>query len=192
MRYFVIPFSLMVLIGCAHPIIITPELQSLKIMEAHDIQATAGYYISPTDRENYVYSPGGGGDRIYYYPYKELEPALQKVLFTVFKDVKRLDLTITPDYLKANNISFAFLPEITTDSYSDGLFTWPPTSFTVNVSCKAFSQNGKLIWERKYTGVGTATFSEFKQDFGLAAKRASQKVFAEMLDDLSKAGEFRN
>jgi hypothetical protein len=183
----------MMIVGCAHPIIITPELQSLKRTGGDYIQATVGYYISPTDRENYVYSPGGGGDKVYYYPYKELEPALQKVLFNVFQDVKRLDLMISPEYLKANDISFAFWPEITTDSYSDGIFTWMPTSFTVNLSCKAFSQNGKLIWERKYTSVGTATFSEsISQDFGLAAKRASQKVFSEMLNDLSKAKEFRN
>ncbi len=192
MRKILFSICLMMLVGCAHSMIITPELQSLKKTGENYIQVTAGYYISPSDREKYVESPGGGGDRVSYYPYKELEPALQKVLYNIFQDVKRLDLSITPEYLKANDISFAFLPEITTDSDSDGAFTWPPTSFTVNLSLKAFSQNGKLIWERKYNGVGTATFSEFKQDFSLAAKRASQKVFSEMLNDLSKAKEFRN
>lgn len=192
MRNVAFLFCVIMLIGCAHPIIITPDLQSLKKTEGGYIQATAGYYISPADRENYVYSPGGGGDRVYYYPYKELEPAFLKVLFNVFQDVKRLDLMISPEYLKSNDVAFAFLPEITTESYSDGVFTWMPTSFTVNLSCKAFSQNGKLIWERKYIGVGTATFSELTDDFGLAAKRASQKVFSEMLNDLSQAKEFRN
>jgi len=182
---------MMMIIGCAHPLIITPELQSLKKTGNDYIKAKVGYYISPSDRENYVYSPGGGGDRIYYYPYKELEPALQKVLYNVFEDVVRLDLAITPEYLKANEINYAFLPEITTDSYSDGIFTWMPTSFTVNLSCKAFSQDGKLIWNRKYTGIGNATFSESSKDFGLAAKRAGQQAFSEMLNDLANAKEFR-
>ncbi len=178
------------LAGCAHPLIITPELQTLKRPEGGYIQATAGYYISSQDREKRVKTPGGGGDRVSYYPYKDLEPALQKVLFNVFQDVKKLDLAPTPEYLRSNGITFAFLPEITTDSYSGSLLTWPPTSFTVNLLCKVFSQDGKLIWERKYTGVGEATFSEFKNEYGLAAKRASQKVFSEMLDDLSRADEF--
>ncbi len=177
--------------GCTHPIIITPELQTLKKPQGDYIQATAGYYITPYDRERQVVSPGGGGDKISYYPYKELEPALQKVLFSIFQDVKKLDLSPTPEYLRANGITFAFLPEITTDSNSDSLFTWPPTTFTVNLSCKAFSQDGKLIWDRKYTGVGTATFSEFKSAFALAATRASQKVFSEMLNDVAQASEFR-
>jgi len=191
MRIFSIIFFIMFLSGCTHPIIITPELQSLKKPQGDYIQATAGYYITSYDRERQVISPGGGGDKISYYPYKELEPALQKVLYSLFQDVKKLDLSPTPEYLKANGITFAFLPEITTDSNSDSLFTWPPTSFTVNLSCKAFSQDGKLIWERKYSGVGTATFSEFKAEFGLAATRASQKVFSKMLNDLSQAAEFR-
>jgi hypothetical protein len=181
----------MIISGCAHPIIITPELQSLKKPQGDYIQATVGYYITSYDRERQVISPGGGGDKISYYPYRELEPALQKVLYSLFQDVKKLDLAPTPEYLKANGITFAFLPEITTNSSSDSIFTWPPTSFTVNLSCKAFSQEGKLIWERKYSGVGTATFSEFKGQFGLAATRASQKVFSEMLNDLSQAAEFR-
>lgn len=191
MRILSILFSLVILASCAHPILLTPDLQSLKRPQGGYIQATAGYYISPHDREKKVVTPGGGGEKVYYYPYKELEPALQKVLYNVFQDVKSLDLTITPDYLRANGIAFAFLPKIMTSSYSDSAFTWPPTSFTINLSCKAFSQDGKLIWEREYTGVGTATFNEFKTDFGLAAKRASQKVFSEMLDDLTQAIEFR-
>lgn len=191
MRVSLIIVCFMVLSGCTHPIIITPELQSLKKPQGDYIQATAGYYITSYDRERQVVSTGGGGDKISYYPYKELEPALQKVLYSLFQDVKKLDLSPTPEYLKANGITFAFLPEITTDSNSDSLFTWPPTSFTINLSCKAFSQDGKIIWERKYSGVGTATFSEFKAGFGLAATRASQKVFSEMLSDLSQAAEFR-
>jgi len=191
MRISPIIVFIMVISGCAHPINITPELQSLKKPQGDYIQATAGYYITSYDREREVISPGGGGDRISYYPYKELEPALQKVLYSLFQDVKKLDLPPTPEYLKANGVTFAFLPEITTDSRSDSIFTWPPTSFTINLSCKAFSQDGKLIWERTYTGVGTATYSEFKSQFGLAATRASQKVFSEMLNDLSQAVEFR-
>lgn len=191
MRIFPILILFIVLSGCTHSINITPDLQSLVKPQGDYIQATAGYYITSYDRERQVISPGGGGDKISYYPYKELEPALQKILYNLFQDVKRLEFSPTPEYLKANGITFAFLPEITTDSNSDSIFTWPPTSFTLNLSCKAFSEDGKVIWERKYTGVGTAEFSEFKAEFGLAAKRASQKVFYEMLNDLSRATEFR-
>ncbi len=191
MRSISILFLALFITGCAHPILITPDLQSLKKPQGEFIHATAGYYISAENRNKKVITPGGGGDRVAYYPYKELEPALQKVLFSIFDDVKTLDLPPSPEYLKENAIVFGFLPEITTDSNSNSAFTWPPTSFTVNLTCKAFSRGGKLIWDKKYTAVGTATFSEFKHDFSLSAKRASQQVFSEMMEDISRSSEFR-
>ena len=88
MRFYSVLFIALFITGCAHPIIITPELQSLKRQQGDFILATAGYYISPADRSKKVVTPGGGGDRVAYYPYKELEPALQKVLFNIFQDVQ--------------------------------------------------------------------------------------------------------
>lgn len=184
MRNLILLFALLIVSGCTHPIIITPDNKSLDYVKEDYFQAKVGYYISAQDREKKVVEPGGGGDKISYYPYKDLEPTLQKVLFSVFRDVVKLETLPTPEFLKANGVVLVFYPEISTSSYSKSLITWPPTSFTVILKCKAFASNGRLIWEKSYSGVGNATFSEFKGNFALAAKRAGQKVFSDLLRDL--------
>ena len=177
--------------ACAHPIVVTPALGDLKLESANPIDKNVGYYISKENRDKKVITSGGGGDKVAYYPYKELEPALQKVLSNVFRRVYPLQSEGDTQAIEAHGIAYVFTPTISTNSSSDSLVTWPPTKFTVVVACKAVSAEGKPIWEKQFTGDGVAEFSEFKSDFSLAAKRASQSAFGQFQRALVQDQEFR-
>jgi hypothetical protein len=50
--------------------------------------------------------------------------------------------------------------------------------------------NGADVWEKTVTATGNAEFSEFKSDFSLSARRASEEAFQKMLIEISNASEF--
>jgi hypothetical protein len=177
--------------GCAHPIVTTPDLAELRQETAKPIGKNVGYYISKEDRDKQVTTSEGGGDKVSYYPYKELEPALQKSLSNVFNRVYRLDSPTDIQAIQAQSIAYVFVPTISTNSSSDSVLTWPPTHFTVALACKALDLQGKAVWERQFTGQGTAEFNEFKADFSLAAKRASQSAFGQFQQAIVTDPEFR-
>jgi len=179
------------LTGCAHPITVSPDLTRITREGVTLIDVNVGYYISPADMAKEVTTPGGGGDKVKYLPYKELEPALFRALSNVFRRAYSLSAPSDPVAIKEKDITFVFIPQIETDSSSDSLLTWPPTSFQVNLACKALDRDGKVIWEKRLSGQGKATFGEFKTDFSLAAKRASEQVIAEFQRELSGAPELR-
>lgn len=180
------------LAGCAHQIIITPDVSQLSGREVKPIAQKVGYYISPADRELQVTTPGGGGDKVSYYPYREIEPALFKVLSNVFERAYPVASPTDVAALKANGIAYVFVPVIETDSSSESVFTWPPTRFRVALACKALDRDGRTVWEKRVVGEGEATYDEFKSDFPLAAKRASLKAMAELQRELSAAAELRS
>jgi hypothetical protein len=174
--------------GCAHQIVITPELQSIE-KPAAPIDKKVGYYISAADRAVQVTSAGGGGDKVSYYPYRELEPALQKVLFNVFRDVQSISAPNDGAYLKQQGIAYVFVPKVQTDSSSSGVFTWMPTHFVVSLSCTAFDSEGKQIWQRTVSGTGDSEYNELKGDFSAAARKASQHAFNELEKAIIGASE---
>ena len=152
---------------------ITPPLNNIEA-SAVKVNKKVGYFISGEDMAKEVTTPGGGGDKVKYSPYKELEPALKKTLESVFDSATAVPSLQDKAFLSANSISFVFVPTIETNSSSDSAFTWPPTHFEVSIEAKAYNADGGMIWHSKpVKGVGDATFSEFKHDFSLSAKRAS-------------------
>ena len=179
------------LAGCAHQIVITPDVTQLEAKDVQPIDRNVGYVITPADCEKLVTTPGGGGDKVSYKPYAELEPALFKVLSNVFRRAYPLAAATDREAIKAKDISFVIVPVIQTDSSSDGAFTWPPTAFTVDLSCQALDRDGKVVWEKRLVGQGAATYDEFKSDFPLAAKRASLKAMAELQKELNAAAALR-
>jgi len=177
--------------GCAHSVVTTPDLVELKHGGAQPIDKNVGYYISKEDREKQVTTPGGGGDKVSYYPYREMEPALYKTLSNVFRRAYALDSHNDSQTIQAKTIAFVFTPRIATNSSSESALTWPPTKFTVILSCQAVDPSGKTVWEKQFKGEGTAEFEEFKKDFSLAAKRASQSTFEQFQRALANDPEFR-
>ena len=182
--------SVLFVTGCAHQINITPPLNTLNGKDVQKISKNVAYYISPADLEKQVETPGGGGDKVSYYPYKESVPALKKILSNVFNGVHSLPSLQDKAYIKKNNISYVFVPSIVTDSSSDSLFTWPPTKFSVSLDCKALDSSGNVVWSKKVKGEGQAEFSEFKNDLSLSAKRASKKAFAKLQQEINRSGSF--
>ena len=149
-----------------------------------------GYYISPDDLSKEVTTPGGGGDKVKYFPYKESEPALNKILSNIFSKVYPLTSADDKQFISSNNISYVFILKIETNSSSESAFTWPPTHFTVSIESKATDSSG-VIWQKNVKGEGEATFDEFKHDFPLAAKRAVKNAFSMLQEEIIKAEVFR-
>lgn len=176
--------------GCGHSINITPPLNTLDADGIVKIEKNAGYFISKKNYDKEMTTPGGGGDSVKYFPYKESEPALKKVLSNIFNNLYRVPSATDVQFITANDIAFIFTPEYTTDSSSESFFTWPPTKFTMTIDCKVIDKNGTTIWQTKVTGHGDATFDEFKHDFSLAARRATKNAFAKLQEEIVMSGKF--
>ncbi len=174
-------FGFLFLIGCAHPITLSPDPASVDRKDiGTKIAKNVGYYISAEDRVKEVTTPGGGGDKVSYSPYRDLEPGLFKVLSNSFKEVHVLKAPDDKSTIASKNIAFVIIPKIETTSSSSSAFTWPPTEFTVSLDCRALSPTGQVVWQTTAKGVGKAEFSEFKSDFSLSGRRASQNALIEL------------
>lgn len=132
--------------------------------------------MADADRAKQITTAGGGGDKVSYFPYRDLEKVIRDALRSVYADVFVIKATTDSDAIKSNDVAFIFIPEITTSSSSDSIFTWPPTKFTTEISCNVTDSNGKKVSQIKATGNGFAEFSEFKGGFGLAGRRSATDV----------------
>lgn len=179
-------FSVLALSGCAHQISLNPDTENLKVTERKSA-SVVGYYISEDNIKKQVKTPGGGGDKVSYKPYKDTEAALYTVLSNKFDNVYRLESLTDSEFLKSKNIKYIFVPTITTNSSSDSVFTWPPTEFTFTLNCETLDSEGNIAWESEVNGVGKAEFDEFKNDFSLSAKRATEEAFNELVAELDKS-----
>ena len=145
------------------------------------------YVMTEADRYMQVTSEGGGGDKVSYFPYRDLEKAIRDALRAVYADVFAIKASSDSNAIQENDISFVFSPKIYTASDSESMFTWPPTQFYIDLSCKVTDPMGKIVSRIKVEGRGAAEYSEFKEDFGLAGRRAasdlSEKLKKEIIAD---------
>lgn len=184
---FVVLTIVIFMTGCAHKINISPETTQLIGVKMEKADYAVGYHIEPTLLDMPVETPGGGGDDITYTPYKDTESALFTVLSKKFKDVYRVKSMNDSTFIKDNEIKLVFLPTITTNSSSSSFLTWPPTYFTVDLNVKAINNKGDIVWQDSAFASGKAEFSEFQEDFGLAAKRATEEAFIMLSRKLATA-----
>lgn len=191
MRLVLAGASIALLAACAHPIGIAPDPGALPVASTPRIAAKAGYHITDHDRGREVTTPGGGGDQVRYFPYRDLESGLYTVLGNVFSSVSRLDKPDDREAIQSKGIAYVVLPRITTQSSSDSLVTWPPTAFTVELECTITDPLGVELARTRVTGLGNATFKEFVSDFGLAAKRASTDALGKLGEALGKLDVLR-
>ncbi len=166
--------------GCAHSIVITPDAAKLGTPVAKPSANRVAYFISDEERARKVITPGGGGDKVEYAPYKELEAGIYRVLGNVFASVDQMKNENDSSFIADRKINFVMRPKITTNSSSSSPFTWPPTDFDVIIEIKATDNSGKVVWQDTVIGKGKAEFSEFKSDFALSAKRASEAALNEL------------
>jgi hypothetical protein len=187
----ILTLALFLLAGCAHQINITPPLNSFEQAGAAKSGKNVAYFISAEDLKKEVITPGGGGDKVKYLPYKETEPVLHKVLTATFANVYVLPAPNDTAFLEQNNISYVFIPKIVTNSSSGSMVTWPPTKFSVDLDCQATNATGETVWQKNFKGEGQATFDEFKHDFALSARRAVLQTFTEFRKEVSAEGKFK-
>jgi len=177
--------------GCAHKIQITPPLETIRNTPMNEpVNVTVGYFISAENRSKAVISPGGGGDKVTYAPYRETEAAMNTILSRNFVRVYSLPSMSDIDFITEKNISYIFTPVIQTNSSSSGIFTWPATDFSFELTCTAVDPAGNEVWGKTVTGEGHADYSEFMKDFGLSGRRAAEAAYLEMMHEISSAGVF--
>lgn len=179
--------------ACAHNIQINPDLNTLRSETPQGkINSAVGYYISDENKQLKVTTPGGGGDKISYHPYKDSEGALNTILSDLFVDVFTIEDLNDKAFLEEKKIAYIFKPEISTNSSSDSIFTWPATDFTMNLTCEALDANGNAVWLKTVKGEGEAEFSEFAGDFGVSGRRATQDAFIKMKHEIFTSNKFNN
>ena len=179
------------LTGCAHQIQINPKTDEFS-ESIKKIDKVVGYHISDIDRKKVVKTSGGGGDDVTYTPYKDTETILFTVLSNKYKDVYLVKSLKDESFIKENEIKIIFIPKITTQSSSSSALTWPPTKFTVDLTVKAIDSRGEVVWEIEISKTGMAEYDEFKSDFSLSARRATEQVFLELAKELEQDAAFLN
>lgn len=181
----------LLLSGCSHKISIAPSLTDIREMQAENkVDLNVGYYISDESKKIASTTPGGGGDNITYTPYADLESALNTMLSQKFKRVYAVKSLEDKEYITNKNIIYLFTTKIKTDSSSTNILIWPPTDFTVELSCNAINLNGEMVWSDTVSTQGHASASELMKDFSLSAKRATEAAFKNMLIKLDKTDKF--
>lgn len=187
----ILTFCAALLTGCAHPIDVTPNTAGLDatagVMAHPKTPAKVAYYIAPDLTKLEVTTPGGGGDNVRYYPYRAIEPGIQKVLTNVFGSAIKLDAVPTATDLASKEIAYLIVPTIVTTSGSTGFFTWPPTNFSVDLTSQVRSRDGSIISSPRVVGIGTAETNERLSDHGIAGRRAMADALTKMQAALLEA-----
>lgn len=184
--------GIIILGGCAHPIVISPDLSKINAeANIQKIHANVGYYVTDKEKSLKVTTPGGGGDYVSYYPYRDLNVALYKMLTNIFDSVTVVNVATDKQAIKQYSLQYIITPSITTHSRSGSIFTWPPTDFTVDLSCKVNDTQGRLIDDESVSGEGHADFGEFKSDFSLSGERASLDAVNKMQHKLESSASLR-
>jgi hypothetical protein len=194
MKFAKLVFSLFVafvISGCAHTIAINPDVSKIeRDKSVQPIQKNVGYYLMG-DSEREVVTPGGGGDKVSYKPYKDIDAGFYKMLTNVFKNVYALK-SDKDEEISKDDINYIIALDVTTNSSSPSLLTWPPTIFDVTLDCNIEDATGKNITNLTVIGDGRAEFDEFKSDHALAGKRASQDALIKMQRALLNSSVLRD
>ena len=171
--------------ACAHPINIDP-IETPVRNDAKLIKKNVAYVMTDENRNKLVTTDGGGGDKVSYYPYRELEKAIRDALRSTYESVTVIKSVADAKAIQENNLSLIFSPEISTSSVSNSPFTWPPTQFFINLSCDVADSQAKEVTQFRISGNGSAEFSEFKTDFGLAGRRAASDLATKLQQEILK------
>ena len=178
--------------GCAHQMTVRPDVSGLAPPTGSTrIAKGVGLYISKADRAKEVTTPGGGGDKVSYHPYADMEPGLYKALANTFQEVDSLSALDDATSISKHSLTLIAIPEITTESHSSGFFTWMATDFTIHLSCKFTDLAGHEVATVTSTGTGHAEFSELKSDFSAAGERASRDVLEKFEAAVLQSAELR-
>jgi len=178
------------LAGCSHPITMITETAPPRSL-AHLVPKKVAYVMTDAQRDQQVTTAGGSGDRVSYYPYRDLEKSIRDALRAVYRDVVVLRTAGDTKANEAAGVSLVFTPQIKTDSSSSSWITWPPTSFTAEVACVVSDAAGAEVARVRAVGNGTAEFGEFNGDYGLAARRAATRLTSQLSSEIRRNEKLR-
>jgi hypothetical protein len=176
--------------GCAHPLTLNPNLDAIADGGEVKIDKKVGLLVSEADRQHEVTTPGGGGDKVRYFPYRDLETGIYVALSHVFREVVRVS-SITDPKVQSDGLSYLITPRLLTSSSSDSLLTWPPTRFTIELTCQVNDSRGAPVTVLQVVGDGHATFDEFKRDFSMSANRAAEDALKKLVKALGASPALR-
>lgn len=176
--------------GCAHPLSIQPNLANLAGSPGAKADKRVGLLVAEEDRKREVTTPGGGGDKVTYFPYRDMETAIYFALTESFASVSRVSSKADPK-LQSEKLNFVVVPRLVTNSSSDSLLTWPPTQFSIELTCNVTDAAGAPVTEVRVVGDGRATFDEFKRETSLAASRAAEDVVQKLIRALRESAALR-
>ena len=171
--------------GCSHPITMITETAPPR-STAHLIPKKVAYVMTDAQRDLQVTTAGGSGDRVSYYPYRDLEKSIRDALRGVYRNVIVLRTASDAKANEAAGVSLVFTPQIKTDSSSSSWVTWPPTAFTAEVSCVVTNAAGAEVTRVRAVGNGAAEFGEFNGDYGLAARRAARQMTSQLSSEIRR------
>lgn len=176
--------------GCAHPISLSGNASVVAGTAGTKIDRKVGLAITEDMRKREVIGPGGGGDKVSYQPYRDMETGLYVALSEVFAGVSRVTGPADPK-VQADGLHYVVTPSISSTSYSPSLLTWPPTVFTIELTCTVADAQNRRVAEVKVQGEGRAEFDEFKADTSLSARRASEDVLKKLVKALAAQNALR-
>lgn len=179
-------FAVLLAGGCAHPISLAGDTSRLVGLGGPKLEKKVGLVITDEQRRLEITGPAGGGDKVSYFPYRDLEAGIYQSLGLVFADVRRVSGPSDPK-VSADGLSFVVVPTIASTSFSPSVLNWPPTVFTVELTCKINDVKNKTLAEVRVQGEGRAEFDEFKSNVSLSAKRASEDALIKLTKALSEA-----
>ena len=168
------------LTGCAHPISLSTDASRLMGSGQAKIDRKVGLVVTDDQRKQEVVTPGGGGDKVSYLPYRDMEPGLYVVLSESFAGVVRISGPNDPK-IAAEGLHLLVVPVVGTTSFSPSIMTWPPTVFTVELNLGFNDLQNKPVAQVRVQGEGRAEFDEFKADHSLSAKRAAEDALKKLL-----------
>jgi hypothetical protein len=172
--------------GCAHPISLAPNLEKVTGTGKARVEKKVGLAITEADRAREVVTPGGGGDKVNYFPYRDMEPGLYVALSESFAQVTRVTGVNDPK-VKSDGLNYVVTPALVTTSHSPSIATWPPTIFTVEITCSVVDADGKTVTQVRAFGDGRAEFDEFKSDPSLSARRAVEDALRKLVAAFAEA-----
>ena len=170
--------------GCAHSIVISANPASVMREPGlpSTINAKAGYYIPDSLQSLEVQTPGGGGDSVAYYPYRDLEPAFSRMLGNVYQSVAKLSTASDAKLLAQDGVKYIITPRLLTSSSSTSGVRWPPSDFSLDLTCDVREASGNLIASPRVIGTGRYAVPAIiiGSDMGTAGKRAMEDALLQM------------
>lgn len=173
------------MVACAHPISLEPRATPTRD-EATLMAKKVAYVMNDEQRGRQVTTAGGGGDKVSYFPYRDMEKSFREALRAVFSDVVVLRSASDAQAVTASGAEFVFVPEIKTESFSSSIITWPPTRFDTVLQCQVNDASGAALTTVTAIASGAAEYSEFKGDFSMAARRSVQALADKFVEELRK------